>query len=185
MTDTITPPGRRIANPVQGDAVTFLETSEETSGERTLAELEVAPGGKVTPHYHLSYTERFLVLEGRLSLQRGDERLVLEPGDEATVPVGTLHAWTNAGTEPAVAHIELRPGQPGFETSLQVAYGLAADGLVRENGMPRNPLHAALLLEWGDGKLPGAYAVLERGLRLLAAIARRLGIDRELVRRYA
>lgn len=185
MTDTMTQPRRRIVNPVQGDAVTFLATSEETDGERTLGELEVAPGGNVTPHYHLSYTEHFLVLEGRLSLQLGDEHLVLEPGQEVTVPIGTLHAWANAGTERAVAHVELRPGQPGFETSLRVAYGLAADGLVRENGMPRNPLHAALLLEWGDGKLPGAYAVLERGLRLLAAIARRLGVDRELVERYA
>ncbi len=101
------------------------------------------------------------------------------------MPVGTLHAWSNPGSERAVAHVELRPGQPGFETSLRVAYGLAADGLVLKNGMPRNPLHAALLLEWGDGRLPGAYAVLERGLRLLAAIARRLGMDRALVERYA
>ena len=30
---------RRIYNPVQRDAATFLETSEETGGERTLAEL--------------------------------------------------------------------------------------------------------------------------------------------------
>ena len=50
--------------PAQRDAATFLETSEETGGERTLAELEAAPGGKVTPHYHLTYSERFKVLEG-------------------------------------------------------------------------------------------------------------------------
>ncbi|MDA0179238.1 cupin domain-containing protein [Solirubrobacter phytolaccae] len=175
---------RRIVNPVQGDAVTFLETSEESGGERSLGELEVAPGGKVTPHYHLSYTERFEVIEGRLSVMVGDERLILGPGEEATVPIGTLHAWSNEGDERAVARVELRPGQPGFETSLRVAYGLAADGRVRKNGMPRNPLHAALLLEWGDGRLPGAYAILERGLRLLARVARAAGVDRRLERRY-
>jgi hypothetical protein len=38
---------RRIENPVQGDAVTFLETSEESGGERTLIELEAAPAGSL------------------------------------------------------------------------------------------------------------------------------------------
>jgi mannose-6-phosphate isomerase-like protein (cupin superfamily) len=175
---------RRIVNPVQGDAVTFLETSEESGGERSLGELEVAPGGRVTPHYHLSYTERFEVVEGRLSLLIGKERLILGPGEAATVPIGTLHAWSNESGERTVARVELRPGQPGFETSLRVAYGLAADGRVLKNGLPRNPLHTALLLEWGDGRLPGAYAVLERGLRLLARVARAAGVDRRLTQRY-
>ena len=42
---------RRIYNPVQRDAATFLRTSAETGGKLTLIELEVAPGGVVTPHY--------------------------------------------------------------------------------------------------------------------------------------
>jgi hypothetical protein len=50
--------------------------------------------------------------------------------------------------------------------------------------MPRNPLHAALLLSWGESRLPGAYRVFEQLLRLLAALARRLGVERELERRY-
>ena len=60
---------RRIYNPVQRDTATFLQTSEETGGARTLAELEIAPGGKVTPHYHLTYSERFKVLEGQLTVE--------------------------------------------------------------------------------------------------------------------
>ena len=35
---------RRIVNPVQGDVVTFLETSAAPGGGRSLAELEVVPG---------------------------------------------------------------------------------------------------------------------------------------------
>jgi hypothetical protein len=73
---------------------------------------------------------------------------------------------------------------PWFETSLRVAYGLAADGRVLKNGMPRNPLHAALLLECGDGRLPGVHAILERGLRLLARLARAAGVDRRLQEAY-
>ena len=184
MPQSVASPRRRIHNPVQDDAVTFLETSEESGGVRSLAELEVAPGGKVTPHYHLGYTERFRVLEGRLTVQVGDVRRVLGPGEELTVPIGTPHAWSNAGPERTVAHIELRPGQPGFETSIRVVYGLAADGKVLKNGVPRNPLYAALLLDWGETRLSGAAAILERGLRLLARVARRAGVDRKLAARY-
>jgi hypothetical protein len=36
----------------------------------------------------------------------------------------------------------------------------------------------------GQMRLPGAYSVLQRVLGLLASVARRRGIDRELERRY-
>jgi mannose-6-phosphate isomerase-like protein (cupin superfamily) len=175
---------RRIYNPVQRDTATFLETSEETGGARTLAALEVAPGGKVTPHYHLTYSERFKVLEGRLTVEIDGVRHELGPGDDAVAAPGSLHAWSNPGAERCVAHVELRPGSPGFEKALRVAYGLAADGRVLKNGVPRNPLHLALLLEMGEVRLPGAYAALERVLGLLARLARWRGADRELERRY-
>ena len=175
---------RRVYNPVQRDAATFLETSEESGGERTLAELEVAPGGKVTPHYHLTYSERFTVLEGQLTVEIDGVRHQLGPGDEAVAAAGSLHAWSNPGENRCVAKVELRPGSPGFEKGLRITYGLAADGQVLKNGVPRNPLHTALVLEWGELRLPGAYAPLQRILALLARIARRRGIDRELERRY-
>ena len=177
-------PRRRIYNPVQDDAVTFLETSEESGGERSLAELDVAPGGKVTPHFHLGFTEHFAVIHGQLTVQVGDVHSVLGPGEELTVPIGSVHAWRNVSAERTLAQLELRPGQPGFETALRVIYGLAADGKVLKNGLPRNPLHAALLLEWGETRLPGRFAILERGLRLLARVARRAGVDRRLTARY-
>lgn len=169
---------------MQRDAATFLETSEETGGERTLAELEVAPGGKVTPHYHLTYSERFTVLEGRLSVEIDGVRHELGAGDEAAAAPGSLHAWRNPGEERSITRVELRPGSPGFEKALRVVYGLAADGLVLKNGVPRNPLQAALVLEMGEVRLPGAYAVFERLLGLLARLARWRGVDRELERRY-
>ena len=184
MNPTASKRHRRIYNPVQRDAATFLETSEETGGERTLAELEVAAGGKVTPHYHLAYSERFTVLEGRLIVEIDGVRHELGVGDQAVAAPGSLHAWSNPGQERSVAHVELRPGSPGFENGLRVAYGLAADGLVLKNGVPRNPLHTALILEMGEVRLPGAYAALGRILGLLAHLARWRGIDRELERRY-
>ena len=175
---------RRIYNPVQRDAATFLQTSEETGGARTLAELEIAPRGKVTPHFHLTYSERFKVLEGQLSVEIDGVDHQLGPGDEAVAAARSVHAWSNPGEDRSVVHVELRPGSPGFENGLRIAYGLAADGLVRKNGVPRNPLHAALVLQIGDVRLPGGYAALAPALGLLARVARWRGVERELERRY-
>jgi mannose-6-phosphate isomerase-like protein (cupin superfamily) len=116
---------RRIENRVQGDAVTFLETSEETGGERTLIGLDAAPGGGTTPHYHLTYSEVFRLREGRLTVDIDGSQHELGPGDEALAPAGSLHCWRNLGSERCVAQVELRPGRAGFERALRVGYALA------------------------------------------------------------
>jgi len=175
---------RRIYNPVQKDAATFLETGEETGGERTLIEIEAAPGGGTTPHYHKTYDEHFEVLRGALEVQVGKVTHALRPGHKAVAPINTLHRWHNATEEPVVFLVELRPGHSGFEKALTVAYGLARDGLASANGLPKNLYHTALLFEWGEGRLPGIFAILEPVFRFLARRARRKGIDRELEARY-
>jgi hypothetical protein len=40
------------------------------------------------------------------------------------------------------------------------------------------------LFEWGEGRLPGVFSVLEPVFRFLARRARSKGIDRELEARY-
>jgi quercetin dioxygenase-like cupin family protein len=142
-------------NPHQGDIATFLPTSKESGGERTLLELEIAPDGRMTPHYHLCYAEHFRGREGRITLRVADKKRTLGPGEEAAARPGQLHAWSNETAETAVVRVELRPGHAGFEKSLRIGYGLAADGLVRANGMPRNLLHAALML---SGATAGSLA---------------------------
>ena len=175
---------RRIYNPIQKDYATFLETSEETGGERTLIEVEVAPGGGTTPHYHLTYAEHFEVLEGELQVMVGGKTRTLTAGEKAVAPKNTLHNFHNATDEPTTFLVELRPGSSGFEKALRVAYGLASDGLSNSKGLPKNLYHTALLFEWGEGRLPGVFALLEPLFGLLARRARRKGIDRELELRY-
>ncbi len=100
------------------------------------------------------------------------------------MPAGAVHSWANEGEDRATAVVELQPGHAGFEKALRVAYGLASDGLVNSRGVPRNPLHTALLLEWSEGRLAGSSALLTRPLALLARLARARGVDRRLERRY-
>lgn len=175
---------RQIYNPVQKDAAIFLQTSEETGGERTLIEIEAAPGGGTTPHYHKTYAEHFEVLRGALEVQLGKTTHTLRAGQKAVAQINTLHRWHNPTNEPVVFLVELRPGHSGFEKALTVAYGLAGDGLSNSNGLPKNLYHTALLFEWGEGRLPGLFALAEPLFRLLAERARRKGIDKKLEARY-
>ena len=175
---------RRIYNPIQKDYATFLETSEKSGGERTLIEIEVAPGGGTTPHYHLTYAEHFEVISGALEVMVGGETRTLTAGQKSVAPKNTLHNFHNATDRPTTFLVEFRPGHGGFEKALRVAYGLASDGYSNAKGLPKNLYHTALLFEWGEGRLPGVFATLEPVFRLLAKRARRKGIDRELEARY-
>jgi quercetin dioxygenase-like cupin family protein len=175
---------RRYYHPIQKDYATFLETSEETGGEYTLIEIEVAPGGGNAPHYHLTYDEHFEVLEGELEVLLGKETRVLRTGEKAVAKKNTLHRFRNTTPERTRFLVRLRPGHVGFEKAIKVAYSLASDGRVRSDGTPRNLYHLAVLLEWSDIRFPGVLTLAEPLFRLLARRARRKGVDRELEARY-
>ncbi|PSR54976.1 hypothetical protein AHMF7605_16430 [Adhaeribacter arboris] len=175
---------RRFYNPVQKDYVTFLETSRESGGKRTHGLLEVAPGGKVNPHYHKTFSETFIVRSGTLGLQLGSRKLVLQAGEKATVPVNTLHAWSNTAQERLVCDVILEPGNEGFEKALQAGYGLATDGLMQPNGMPKNIWHLALLVELSETKIAGGVRLLNGLFGLMAKIARKLGKHKDLEKYY-
>jgi mannose-6-phosphate isomerase-like protein (cupin superfamily) len=171
--------GRRYVNPVVKDAATFLESTSE----RTVIEIELAPGGGNTPHRHRTYAEHFTVRQGRLAVVVDGASRELAPGEEATAPMMSLHHFANPTAEPTVFRVELRPGHPGFEKAIRVAYGLAADGRTSDKAIPRNPLHTALILAWSDMLVPGPLSV-RPVLRVLVALARALGVERALERRY-
>lgn len=175
---------RRVYNPVQKDAATFLITSEESGGERTYLEVELAPGGGNGLHMHIDFAEHFEVLEGELVVQVGHEEHVLGPGGTATAPPRTLHRFCNRSSASTRFRVDLRPGHPGFEQALRIVYGLAADGLLTKRRMPRRLDHLALLVDTG-GTLPAAsWAVMLPLFRLIARRARRRGVEAKLIARY-
>ena len=183
-TGTAVDEDRRYYHLLLKDYATFLKTSEETGGEYTLIEVQVAPGGGNAPHYHKTYDERFEVLEGALEVLVGEETLTLHPGEKAVAKKNTLHRFRNPTDEPTTFLVELRPGHGGFEKALKAGYGLAADGRTLSDGTPKNPYHLGVLLEWSEMRLPGIFTLAEPFFRLLARRARRKGIDKELEARY-
>jgi quercetin dioxygenase-like cupin family protein len=175
---------RRIYSPVQRDAATFLETSEESGGRRTLVEVELAPGGGNELHKHLSFSERFVCVEGEVTVRVDGLCHVLHPGDQAVAEPGAVHAFANETNEPARFEVELVPGHRGFEQMLQIGYGLAEDGLTDSNGIPKRLVHTALLMELGETRVVGPLRLLVPLLKLLARWGRRRGTDAALAERY-
>ncbi len=161
-----------------------MRTAEETGGVYSLLDMEVAPGGGNILHYHATFAEHFTVTSGEFGVRIAKDSFVLKPGESAVAPAMALHRWFNNTGQTANVRIELRPGSTGFERSLQIAYGLARDGLCNKKGLPKSIVHTALLLDLSDSNLPGFFSVVAPLLRVIARRARRKGIERELVDRY-
>src|SRR6478672_2985347 len=99
--------GRTVA--VVGDVYRFLATGEDTGGKYALWETIVPPGGGPPPHVHSREEEGFYVLEGEISFQVGEERIVATAGMFANMPVGTPHSFKNEGGKPAKMLISVAP----------------------------------------------------------------------------
>jgi len=85
---------RVFHNPVIGDKVTLIKSAEETNGECSLLEVELVPGGGNALHTRDTFTEKFHVLEGRLTVKLGTavhqlERAVLV-SMAGTIPTGLI-----------------------------------------------------------------------------------------------
>lgn len=176
---------RVIENPLIKDRVTFLETAAETNGKFTLVQVELAPNGGNDLHYHKTFDETFTAVEGVLGIQVGKQIIHLQKGESATAPIGSLHRFFNpSATEKVVFNVLLQPGSEGFETTLQVAYGLARDGRTSPKGIPKSLYHMALIIRWSDTNIPGIFTVIEPLMRWLANRAVKKGIDKALIQEY-
>lgn len=116
--------GRTIA--VVGDVYRFLATGEETNGKYALWEAIVPPGGGPPPHVHSREEEGFYILEGAITIQSGEVRIVATAGMFANMPVGTPHSFKNETDRPAKMLISVSPAgleQMFFEVGVPVAQG--------------------------------------------------------------
>ena len=175
---------RKIYNPIQKDTVVFLKTHADTHGEYTLVEVELADGGGVGFHYHKTYSEKFDCIEGEVQVQLGKTMHALQAGQSATASPNINHLFRNRSGRPSKFRVELRPASRGFEQSLQIAYGLANDGLCRANGFPKDKLALAWLFDISESNLPGWMSLFEFILRRQARKARKKGIDQQLLNKY-
>ena len=104
----------------------FLATGDDTNGKYALWEAVVPPGGGPPPHVHSREEEGFYVLEGEITLQVGDQRLVATAGMFVNMPVGTPHSFKNESSRPAKMLISVAPAgleKMFFEFGVPLAEG--------------------------------------------------------------
>jgi quercetin dioxygenase-like cupin family protein len=98
---------REIENPVTGEEVRFIRTTEETAGELLVMEDRWPAGHRSVAHLHPTLEEHWQVIEGRATLTiAGDER-ELGPGSSALARPGEPH-WGRC-VEPVVMRVVMRP----------------------------------------------------------------------------
>ena len=106
---TMRKPGEGKWIGVVGDVYRFLATGEETNGKYAMWEAIVPPGGGPPPHVHSREEEGFYILEGEITFQIGEERVVATAGMFANMPVGVAHSFKNEGKQPAKMLISVAP----------------------------------------------------------------------------
>ncbi len=114
LTETVAPPRLK-----QGDERWFFgqlaiirATAADTAGAYSLVEIQAPPGLSAPLHVHHGEDEGFLVLEGSLRVQVGDDTIELGPGQFALGPRGVPHRF-DVGPEGAHMLWVLTPA--GFE----------------------------------------------------------------------
>ena len=99
--------GRTVA--VVGDVYRFMATGDDTNGKYAFWEAIVPPGGGPPPHVHSREEEGFYILEGEITFQIGEKRVVATAGTFANMPTGTPHSFKNESEKPARMLIVVAP----------------------------------------------------------------------------
>lgn len=172
---------RVISNPEY--TVTFVTTAAESGNRFSEMEIKLRPGGGNGLHRHLNFTETFIPIEGALEVQIGRNKLLLEPGEQYTVPIGVAHNFANPGSKPIRFRVMIEPGHEGFEYSLRMLYGLANEGR-SEIKTWDDLLRASVVLMISDMRLAGKQAFINPFLPMLYRLACRKGYDIDMVKKY-
>ena len=105
----------------------FLQSKEETGGSLDLFEMTLQPNARMpVPHYHESWDETVYGLAGTSTWRVDGRDVDLAPGQAIFIRRGTVHGFTNRGSEPAVCLCVLTPGVLGPSYFREVAALIAA-----------------------------------------------------------
>ena len=84
------------------------------------------PGGGPPPHVHSREEEGFYILEGEITLQAGDKKIVATAGMFVNMPIGMPHSFKNESSKPAKMLIMVAPAgleNMFFEVGVPLADG--------------------------------------------------------------
>ena len=176
---------RTIVNPVSGEKVSFICTASESNGLKTVIEIELQPNGDgPPPHYHKAYSETFKIIEGEVCLQKGKEIKTLLLDEICTVDQQEVHRFSNTSSFPARLEVTLNPGHEGFENAISILFGLSRDGLVSKKGIPKNPIHLAIINKLSDSHFTGALSFISSLLNFVISSKKLQKTQQALIDNY-
>jgi mannose-6-phosphate isomerase-like protein (cupin superfamily) len=150
-------PEQVATDPVTGTRIVVLKTSAETGGKLLQFEETYPPGrGKEAnaPHLHLTFDERFEIVEGRAAYVVNGAEQFAEAGAVLVIPRGAAHLNPyNAGDEPMqmIHSIALNPPNvrtlESFENAFDTLVQLAQHDQLNEQRHPKSFLQFAVILQ--------------------------------------
>jgi quercetin dioxygenase-like cupin family protein len=94
----IIPPGEGKILTARGSVMAFKAIAEQTSGDFSLMERTLPPGGRRPPaHRHTNCSEAFFVLDGTVAFELEGQEQAGGAGDFLLVPRGAAHTFGNGG----------------------------------------------------------------------------------------
>jgi mannose-6-phosphate isomerase-like protein (cupin superfamily) len=162
-----------IANPRTGQRMTFVTDTPE------LLEIDTAnPPSEIREpeHVHPKQESGCRVISGELRWEVDGEARLLSAGDSITIPAGVPHHFWNPADEEAQALQWFRPALRTREF-FEKLFGLAQDGQLKDDGMPKLLQLAVLVPEFGDEIRPTSppWPVLRSVTAVLGPVARARG----------
>jgi quercetin dioxygenase-like cupin family protein len=128
--------GDCINNPITGERVEFLQTSEDTDGGMLQIMLTARPSKYVGAQLvHPVQEVRFNVKSGTLKVNVAGDEHVLTSGQELVIPRDTPHAWWNGGEDDLKTLIEFHPALQ-MEDLFTTLFALARAGKTNKMGVP-------------------------------------------------
>ena len=144
--------GFTFNNPLTGSRWLVVESDAETGGTGWTLEVRCLPGANpdILEHRHLTWTETFKIIAGIAHYKVDGVQQTAAPGDTIVMPPGRphIHPW-NAGDSELVFHQVTRFVQANTTAVQDVIgvfatlFGLAGEGKVGRQGLPKNPLQFA------------------------------------------
>lgn len=108
-------PGEGHRLTARGSVLAFKATGALTSGDFSLMERTLPPGGRTPPaHRHTNCSEAFFVLDGAVTFWLDGTEQSGGPGDFLLVPRGAAHTFGNQSAAPARLLVLHAPAADGY-----------------------------------------------------------------------
>lgn len=142
--------GQIITDSTTGNSHEFVETAQDTSGERVVLKSTIKQKGPLIPeHIHQQQDETFKVLSGKLTVLTENKVETLSQGEQLFLPKNKPHNHYNAGDEAVEYLYTVTPGMD-FDYLMETLTGLAGDGKAGNGGY--GLMQELMFIRYLDGK---------------------------------